>query len=76
MPAIDRSLSDCRYIPHVREYFVHPAIVEGGRYVVPQHPGASTSIVSEEEAARIIASGAILGHFPSFFNLNVQCFGG
>ena len=45
------------YIPHLREYFVHPAEVEGGRYVVPRAAGASTSIVSEVAAAAIMAKG-------------------
>ena len=36
---------------------MHPAEVQGGRYVVPRAPGASTSIVSEEEAAAIMAAG-------------------
>ncbi|MFH5833833.1 enolase C-terminal domain-like protein [Halalkalibaculum sp. DA3122] len=33
------------YIPHLREYFKHPAIVEGGRYHTPQEPGASTDLI-------------------------------
>ncbi|MGB3329955.1 MAG: enolase C-terminal domain-like protein, partial [Thermomicrobiales bacterium] len=32
------------YIPHLREHFVHPAIVEGGRYRTPQEPGASSDL--------------------------------
>ena len=29
------------YIPHVREHFVHPTVVEGGVYRTPQEPGCS-----------------------------------
>ena len=29
------------YIPHVREHFLHPAVVEGGVYQTPQVPGCS-----------------------------------
>ena len=32
------------YIPHLREYFVHPAIVDGGHYKTPQEPGCSTEL--------------------------------
>jgi L-fuconate dehydratase len=32
------------YIPHLREYFVHPARVEGGVYCTPQEPGCSTDL--------------------------------
>lgn len=32
------------YIPHLREHFVHPAIVEGGRYRTPQEPGSSSDL--------------------------------
>jgi L-fuconate dehydratase len=34
------------YIPHLREKFVHPAVVKGGRYQVPQEPGASSDLLS------------------------------
>lgn len=30
------------YIPHLREYFIHPAIVERGVYLTPQDSGASS----------------------------------
>lgn len=33
------------YIPHLREHFKHPAIVEDGRYLTPQEPGASTDLI-------------------------------
>jgi L-fuconate dehydratase len=55
--ALGLQLEFLEYIPHLREYFVNPAKVREGRYVVPDQPGASTSIVSEQVAARIIASG-------------------
>jgi L-fuconate dehydratase len=32
------------YIPHLRDYFVHPAQVTGGYYEVPQEPGASCDL--------------------------------
>ena len=30
------------YIPHLRQYFVHPAIVKSGVYHTPQEPGSSS----------------------------------
>jgi L-fuconate dehydratase len=33
------------YIPHLREYFVHPAQVEGGVYQTPQDAGLSCDLV-------------------------------
>lgn len=32
------------YIPHLRDHFVHPAMVEGGVYVTPQAAGASCDL--------------------------------
>ena len=32
------------YIPHLLEYFVHPAKVENGVYVTPQEPGCSADL--------------------------------
>jgi L-fuconate dehydratase len=32
------------YIPHLREHFVHPAIVESGVYHTPQDPGSSSDL--------------------------------
>lgn len=32
------------HIPHLREYFVHPAIIEEGFYKVPQEAGASSDL--------------------------------
>jgi L-fuconate dehydratase len=32
------------HIPHLRSHFVFPAIVEGGRYLTPREPGASTEL--------------------------------
>lgn len=34
------------YIPHLRNYFRHPAIVEGGVYRTPQEPGSSSDLLS------------------------------
>jgi len=36
------------YIPHLRDYFVHPARVEDGVYHTPQEPGCSTDLKSEQ----------------------------
>jgi L-fuconate dehydratase len=33
------------YIPHLREYFVHPARVRDGVYLTPQEPGASSDLI-------------------------------
>ncbi len=33
------------YIPHLRQYFVHPAVVEDGVYRTPQEPGSSSDLV-------------------------------
>jgi len=30
------------YIPHLREYFLHPAVVSDGIYEIPQEPGSSS----------------------------------
>jgi L-fuconate dehydratase len=35
------------YIPHLREYFEHPAQVSGGVYRTPQEPGCSTDLLKE-----------------------------
>ena len=32
------------HIPHLRSHFVFPATIEGGRYLTPQEPGASTEL--------------------------------
>jgi L-fuconate dehydratase len=32
------------YIPHLREHFLHPAVVEGGFYRTPQEPGSSSDL--------------------------------
>jgi L-fuconate dehydratase len=32
------------YIPHLREYFVHPAVVADGRYRTPDVPGSSSDL--------------------------------
>ena len=34
------------YIPHMRDYFVHPAIVEDGVYKTPQEPGSSSDMIT------------------------------
>ena len=32
------------YIPHLRDRFVEPAVVDGGRYRVPSAPGSSSEL--------------------------------
>ncbi len=32
------------HIPHLKEYFVHPAVVQHGVYQVPQEPGSSSDL--------------------------------
>jgi L-fuconate dehydratase len=32
------------HIPHLRPHFVHPAVVHGGVYRIPQEPGSSTDL--------------------------------
>lgn len=39
------------YIPHLRDHFTHPAVVEGGVYLTPQEPGCSSDL----EAPRLQA---------------------
>lgn len=33
------------HIPHLRDRFVHPAQVAGGRYLTPQEPGSSSDLI-------------------------------
>jgi L-fuconate dehydratase len=35
------------YIPHLRQYFAHPARVEGGTYLPPQEPGLSCDLKTD-----------------------------
>ena len=58
--ALGHELEFLEYIPHLREYFVSPAVVKGGRYAVPRAAGASTEIVSAEMAEHIQADTKIL----------------
>ena len=34
------------YIPHLKDYFLEPALVEGGVYLTPQEPGCSSAFTS------------------------------
>ena len=34
------------YIPHMRDFFIHPAVVEDGVYKTPQEPGSSSDMVA------------------------------
>ena len=42
--ALDHERLFLEYIPHLRKYFKHPAIVEDGHYKTPQEPGCSTDL--------------------------------
>jgi L-fuconate dehydratase len=42
--ALGHDLQSLEYIPHLREYFLHPARVEGGIYRTPQEPGSSQEL--------------------------------
>jgi L-fuconate dehydratase len=42
--ALGNELLFLEYIPHLRSHFVFPAELEGGRYLTPQQPGASTDL--------------------------------
>lgn len=35
------------YIPHLRDYFIHPAVVRDGVYQTPQEPGSSSDLVEQ-----------------------------
>ena len=37
------------HIPHLRQWFVHPAQVEDGKYKTPQDPGSSSDLKTREE---------------------------
>ncbi len=42
--ALGHELLFVEYIPHLRDYFVHPAVVREGRYVTPCDAGSSTQL--------------------------------
>ena len=42
--ALDHEALLLEHIPHLRDYFVHPAQVEGGVYRTPQEPGSSSDL--------------------------------
>lgn len=42
--ALDNEPIFLEHIPHLREYFTHPATVEGGHYRTPQEPGSSADL--------------------------------
>ncbi len=43
--AIGHPITFLEYIPHLRDYFAHPARVQDGFYAVPQEPGCSSDLV-------------------------------
>jgi L-fuconate dehydratase len=43
--ALGHEVHFLEHIPHLRRYFVHPAVVSGGVYKTPQQPGCSTDLV-------------------------------
>ena len=44
--ALDNEIIFLEHIPHLREYFVHPALIRDGKYVTPQEPGTSAELCS------------------------------
>lgn len=42
--ALDNEIVFLEHIPHLQEYFVHPARIRDGRYVTPQEPGSSAEL--------------------------------
>lgn len=42
--ALDHEVVFLEHIPHLKDHFVHPAIVSAGVYQTPQAPGASTDL--------------------------------
>ncbi len=42
--ALDNERIFLEHIPHLRQYFVHPAGIRDGRYLPPQEPGASADL--------------------------------
>ena len=42
--ALDFPCLFLEHIPHLRESFVDPCVLEKGVYVTPQNPGASTAL--------------------------------
>jgi L-fuconate dehydratase len=42
--ALGLDVAFLEHIPHLRDHFVHPALVRDGVYVTPQEPGASTDL--------------------------------
>jgi L-fuconate dehydratase len=43
--AIGHPVTFLEYIPHLRQYFAHPAEVRDGVYVTPQEPGCSSDLI-------------------------------
>jgi L-fuconate dehydratase len=42
--AMGHEMTFLEHIPHLRKHFVHPAQVDGGVYITPQEPGASSDL--------------------------------
>jgi L-fuconate dehydratase len=42
--ALGLDVAFLEHIPHLRDHFVHPALVRDGVYLTPQEPGASTDL--------------------------------
>src|SRR5205085_10529922 len=45
------------YTPHLHEHFVHPVIIEGGRYMPPDAPGYSVTMYPASIAAYSYTGG-------------------
>src|SRR6202051_4895766 len=72
--AVSGSLENrtCEFVDHLHEHFVHPARVEGGRYLAPTAPGYSAEIKARSldrfaypEGSAWIAAGHRMGEASS-----------
>jgi L-fuconate dehydratase len=49
--AMDHEVVFLEHIPHLKDYFLFPAKVNGGFYETPQEPGASSDMIAGDEIA-------------------------
>jgi L-fuconate dehydratase len=58
--AVGKSLQHrwVEYAPHLHEHFVHPARIEGARFVTPRSPGASTQLLEDSIKEFIFPTGS------------------
>ncbi len=57
---VSGSLADrtTEYASHLHEHFIHPAVVRGGRYIVPEAPGYSIEMHADSIAALTYPTGS------------------